>query len=329
MRTLSLIFLSIILNTTAFSQVIKGTIFEKDTNTPVCFATIYFNGTFVGTSSDQNGNFELDISKNKSMPLTISAIGYYSVSLTNFSEIGPLKIYLHPKNYVLKDAVISAKSLARKRKRNLRLFKEEFIGTTENAKKCEILNEEDISFNYYSDDDTIKAYALKPIRIENKALGYKITYYLDKFEYYKRAQATFFCGNIIFNEDLTNDETQMQYYKKRRQIAYFGSRMHFIRALWSDHLNSSGYKVKDPTYKRLKERDIVFEDDWNNKFLTYHTNLYVEFYNRKSIIEFIDDSVYFEKTGFFNPGINWKGEMGKQRVADWLPYEYKWRSNKD
>ena len=72
--------------------------------------------------------------------------------------------------------------------------------------KCKILNEEDITFNYDSDDDTVKAYALAPILIENKSLGYKITYYLDRFQYYKRTAATFFSGNMIFTEDLTDNE---------------------------------------------------------------------------------------------------------------------------
>ena len=105
MKKLSLLFLFVITNLTAFNQIIKGTILEKETNNTICFATIYFNGTFGGTSSDQNGNFELDISKYRSMPLTISAIGYYSVTITEFSRTKSLTVYLQPKIYELNEAI--------------------------------------------------------------------------------------------------------------------------------------------------------------------------------------------------------------------------------
>lgn len=84
------------------------------------------------------------------------------------------------------------------KKKELKNPKNEFIGTTANANDCIILNEQDITFNYDSDKDTLRAYALKPLLIENKALGYKITYYLDIFEYYKGKETTFFVG-ILFS----------------------------------------------------------------------------------------------------------------------------------
>ena len=104
MRILFLLFLFINLYIAAFCQVIKGTIYEEKTNDIICFATVYFNGTFVGTLSDQNGNFELNISnENRSMPLTVSCIGYHSVTITEFSVTIPLIVYMQPQLYELKD----------------------------------------------------------------------------------------------------------------------------------------------------------------------------------------------------------------------------------
>ena len=322
MKKLILAFLFINFNIVTFSQVIKGTVFEDETNNPVCYATVYFNGTFVGTISDQNGNFKLNTFRNKSMPVTVSAVGYYSVTLNDFSETDQLIVYLQPKIYKIKDVIISAKSLERQRRRNLRLFKKEFIGTTPNAQECEILNESDITFNYDTDNDTLKAHALNPILIENKALGYKITYYLDKFEFYKRNEATFFSGNFIFTEDMTTAEAQMELYKKSREFAYLGSRMHFLRELWSDNLRSSGFIIKSPSYEQLKFNDIVYQDENHNKFICYTSNILIEYKERKSTIEFMKDYVYFDESGFFNPGIKWSGDFGQQRISEWLPYEY-------
>lgn len=305
----------------AYNQVIKGTILDEKDKKTICFATAYFNGTFVGAIADLNGNFELDISKNKTMPLTISAIGYYSVTLTNLTYEEPLVIYLKPKVYQLNETVINAKSLERKRKRYLKLLKDEFLGTTDNAMYCRILNEQDITFNYDTDKDTVKAFALNPILIENKALGYQVTYYLDKFEYYKKTQATYFTGNIKFKEDSIAPQEQSKIIERREQT-YFGSRMHFFRALWFERLQSNGFTVTTLNYQKLNEKDIVIENE-GRKYLKYNQSLYIYFDGNTSQINFLIDRVYFDDVGFFYAsGINWKGSMGEQRIADWLPYEY-------
>jgi len=320
MKKITLFLLFLTLCTTAFNQVIKGTIFDQKTDSVICFASVYFNGTFVGTTSDLNGNFKLNILNNISMPLTISAIGYYSITLDDFSTSKPLIIYLKPKIYDLGGAVISSKSLERKRRRNLILFNEEFLGTTANAQECAILNEKDITFNYESDEDTIKAFALKPILIENRALGYKITYYLDKFEFYKRKQAAFFCGNMIFKEDATTEESQQ--FAEAREKAYLGSRMHFFRALWANDLQANGFAITNSNYQTFRYKEIVIQH-YNYKYLSSTENLYVDYNKGFSYIQFLNKNVYFDKTGYFDPsGINWKGRMAAQRIADWLPYEY-------
>src|SRR5512136_132156 len=57
-------------------QVIKGAVLDIETRKPVSFAYLYFSGTFTGTQSDKDGYFELDVSKNATQQLIISAVGY-------------------------------------------------------------------------------------------------------------------------------------------------------------------------------------------------------------------------------------------------------------
>jgi hypothetical protein len=313
-----------------YSQIIRGTILDKSDDSKISFASIYLNGTFDGTLSDLNGNFELDISKNASKPLTISSIGYISVTLTVFSTDKPLIIYMTPKVYEVKEVVVSSKSLARRRLANLNLFKNVFLGTTANARHCEIINENNITFNYDSDRDTLKAFASKPIIIYNRSLGYKITYYLDRFEYYKKDRSLFFAGNLIFNEDLAIDDAHEKLYERRRKEAYLGSRIHFFRALWADDLESSGFIVKNSADKYLKYKDIVEDshpDSLNKhtKFLKYNEKLSILYNTRLSNIIFLKEKVYFDKDGYFDQTgmcISWEGEMMDQRVGDMLPYTY-------
>lgn len=316
-------------NIVAYSQIIKGIVLERKTNNPV-LATIYFSGTFVGTLSDLNGNFELDITKNNSMPLTISSVGYYSLTLTDYLKVKPLTIYLTPKVHELKEVVISSESLGRKRKAYLNKFKDVFLGTSDNARKCEIINESDITFNYDSSRDTLKAFASKPILINNKALGYKISYYLDKFEYYKELNSFSLIGNIVFNEDLTNRNPDKQVYENRRKDAYFGSRMHFFRALWANDLITAGFIVKNSTDKYLSYKDIVVEENCNlpdslkkcRKYLKYRENLQIIYSSSLSNVTLINPKVRFDKNGNFDLGLEWGGEMLTKRFGDMLPSEY-------
>ena len=210
------------------AQIIRGTVLDKSDNIKINFASIYINGTSVGTNSDQNGYFELDITKYGSLPLTISALGYYSVTLTDFSREKPIEVYLTPKTFELNEVVVAAKSTAKERKANLKLFRDQFLGSTYNGQKCVIMNEDDITFNNGSSGDTLKAFASKPILIVNNALGYKITYYLDKFEYYRKSKSFLYKGSAIFNEDLAAEITQKKFFEKRRKNAYLGSRSHFF-----------------------------------------------------------------------------------------------------
>jgi hypothetical protein len=50
MKKFTLLVLFIHLSVTAFNQVIRGTVFEDQTNNPICFATVNINGTFTGTT---------------------------------------------------------------------------------------------------------------------------------------------------------------------------------------------------------------------------------------------------------------------------------------
>lgn len=329
-KSILLIYILINFCLTAYNQVIKGTIYDQFTKIPIDYALVYINGTFVGTNTNKNGNFELDISKNNVMPLTVSALGYYSTNLTGYSRDTALLVFLTPKVFELNEVVISDKANSKHRKANLKLFKDAFLGTTPNARNCKITNENDIKLMYNSTNDTLEAFSSKPIQIDNKALGYKISYYLDKFEYSRESNSFFFRGNIIFIEDLRTSDTQKRRFERRRKSAYLGSRMHFFRALWYNNLDSEGFKVMNLPNNVLLPDEFVKQTDSletanSRKYLRYKYPLHIA-YKRivpKTIIFMNKEGVYFDNNGYFDPiAISWEGEMGRKRVADWLPYEY-------
>jgi hypothetical protein len=181
----------ILLSTFLSGQVITGAVLNQETREPIDYASVFFNGTFVGTTTDEEGRFELDISNYRSRPLSIRAVGYFTETIPRLFPGKTFQILLKPRFYNIEEVSVTTRSLVRKRRACMRIFKKEFIGLTSNAHKCYILNEEDITFNYHTDDDTLRAFASKPILLQNLSLGYDITYYLDRFEYIRS-------GNIVF-----------------------------------------------------------------------------------------------------------------------------------
>ena len=308
------------------SQTVRGTIRDNSDHSKINFASIYINGTSVGTNSDQNGYFEIDIIKYGSLPLTISALGYYSVTLSDFSLEKPIEVYLTPKTFELKEVVIVASSLTKEKKANLKLFRTEFLGTSYDANNCVIENVNDIVFNNGSSHDTLKAFASKPIIINNNGLGYKITYYLDKFEYYRKSKSFLYKGSAIFNEDLTSETAQKKFFEKRRKYAYLGSRSHFFASLWANKLKSNGFVIRNSADQILNYKDIVIERSGFKKYLSYKGSLSICYLSSSptSSIELINNPVFFDSSGYFDgSGVRVIGQMAKQRLGDLLPYDYR------
>ena len=129
MRKYLLAFLFLFFLMPAYGQFVKGTIFDARTNEVIPYANIYYDQSFTGTMSDHKGNFKIKISKDRTIPLVVSAVGYYSATFSEYSNKEHVYVHLEPKVYEIRDVVVSTSSLVRKRKRYLRLFRQEFIGT--------------------------------------------------------------------------------------------------------------------------------------------------------------------------------------------------------
>jgi len=290
------------------------------------FAAVYFSGTSTGTYTTQKGYFELDISQHKSMPLTISALGYYSVTLDDLSDNKFYIIYLTPKEYELSEVVITAKNNSLRRRISLNTFKREFLGTTSNARSCYLENENDVMLILKSQGDTLKAYSLNPLIIHNKALGYKLIYYLDKFEYSNSKGYFRIIGSCIFISDTTNFINLQKQFDRRRLTTFLGSRMHFFRSLWENNLDQDGFVVTDFSGNKITYDKIVTQTDSLSKYISFPGKQLLIYYTglQHGIINMIKDSVDFDEDGFFDPiGILWDGKMAEKRIGDLLPFEYK------
>lgn len=314
-------------------QIVVGTVYDGETRAPIPYATVYISGSFVATYSDKDGQFNLDISSHTLMPLNISALGYYSFTLEEVPLRKKLIIYLQPRIFELNEVLITARSKENQRDKNMKLFRSVFIGESHNSNMCDILNEDDLRFQFSSDGDTMLVFSYKPVIINNRALGYTVNYFIDDFKYCMPENLFYIEGHILFNEDLSNNESQKKMFEKRRIRAYMGSRMHFIRALYENSLEEEGFKITDSlviqTYEEIMGLKDTTEYEDPPKYIIARKDLpekfEVNFYPKgmRSTITMKKRVASFNKNGFFDgSALFWEGDLAKQRIGDWLPYEY-------
>lgn len=324
MKKLLLLVLLFTIPIYTFSQLVRGRVLDHETKKPVDFASVFVNGTFLGTATNEKGEFELDVSSQPKRVIQISAVGYRSTSLNAAIEGKYYELRLKKAMYEIQEVAIESESLVKDRKRCMRIFKDEFLGRSRNAKDCRIMNEEVITFNYHTNHDTLKAIAREPLVILNSALGYQVTYYLDKFEFDKVHKTTSFLGNIIFNMDLAAEGQSRKEFAAKRKKTYYGSCNHFFNALWLNNHTREGFRLQEVEgIVPLEYSDFVHIDVQGNKYFTYPRNLEIAYDYHLTTVSFRTPLVYFASDGFFEPeAIVWYGYMSMARIADWLPYEY-------
>lgn len=338
------LFLFLFSSVSIFSQnILKGKISDKD-NIPLEGVNIYFDGTTFSTVTDVHGNYVLNYDSNVINVLVISAIGYKTEYFAHVNLSRPLNVNMVTPKNELKEVVVNANELFT-RSQKIKLFREYFLGKTNNAKLTVISNEDDIRFKYDKKKLVFTAFSDKPLIIINPSLGYRINFELIVFEidfnklsiYSKDAKRYFFKGVSRF-EEIENSSEILE----RREKAYQGSQIQFFRNFANNDWDSAkfllynGEGVIDPDsrFKITKKDDFVNvevlrrpkaeisnEDLKDNIVAAYN----IEFNRREeSKITFQTNSfdIYKYGTNSNIEGVLFSGKISEKRVGDMLPLNY-------
>ncbi|MCR5394462.1 MAG: SusC/RagA family TonB-linked outer membrane protein [Bacteroidales bacterium] len=101
-----------IVNVCAQSRTVVGQVFSNEDNEPVIGASVMIPGTDVGTITDIDGNFSLNVAED-AKTLTFSYVGMTTVTLPIKNN---MHVVLEVNNMVLEDVVVTAQGLTRKEK---------------------------------------------------------------------------------------------------------------------------------------------------------------------------------------------------------------------
>lgn len=123
------------------------------------------------------------------------------------------------------------------------------IAPTFFRESCEIQNPEVISFEQ-DGSGKLTAKAIKPLVIQNNALGYKITYSLNQFE--SDGKEDKITGDKYFEKLTPKDDKQKVLWEKNQLKIYQESLKYFLLSLSQNKLEQNGFAV----FKMLKIQDI-------------------------------------------------------------------------
>jgi len=241
-RALLLSCIILFLSTEGYSQntfSITGVV--KDQKETLPGAGVYVSGYKIATATDADGKFRLPNLKPGSYDILVQMIGYlpFSKNIIISDKSVQVEFVLKENAVMLNEVVIRADP---NRQKYINQFKQYFIGTSPNAKACKIINPQVLRVDYDITTSTLTVKTDEFLIVENKALGYRIKYMLDYFEYNKRTNIIYYAGKPFF-EELKASNAKNKKYIDLREIAYYGSAQHFFKSLYKGTSQAEGFII--------------------------------------------------------------------------------------
>jgi hypothetical protein len=239
----------------AQSGIITGKVTAIDTKSPLAKASVFLSNATFGTVTADDGTFTLNGVKPGQYELVVSILGYenFSQSVLVGAKPQQLVIEMMPRPIQMKEVIITTNA---NWKKNYASFVKDFIGTSANSKLCKVINPHAVNLIYHKKTQTLEASTDEFLVVENKALGYRVRFLVNHFESSSLTHEIRYSGQVLF-EELKAGKAQLQKWKLKRQDAYYGSSMHFLRSLLHQDLQQQGFVIyhlqRKPNPKRLPE----------------------------------------------------------------------------
>jgi len=326
-----------------FSQNIKGKITDSNLQ-PIAGASVYLDGTTIGTISDSEGLFEITSNNKYNTLLIVKFLGYQDIYVSNPYEKEFYTFVLVPKINEIETVVIVKDGFTRKQK--LQLFREQFLGLTKYGKACKILNEDAIDFNYDLETFIFTASCSEPVKVDNPLLGYVIDFDLQDF-YVKfnfktiksvNAIQSLFLGTVKYTETKIDEKII-----KNRNDVYFGSAVDFFKGIINNSWSEKKfilYEGKFPVlandyFKVLKKNDLYEVTVTSTNKVSFsiggikRNNFYADFnllYSKKRQSRVIFKTEIFFVDAFGNNShkdqIIFGADIGRQKAGNTLPLDF-------
>ncbi|SFA60572.1 CarboxypepD_reg-like domain-containing protein [Pedobacter suwonensis] len=221
------------------NYVLSGTVKDKRGEV-LPGAGVYVSGYKMATVTDNNGNYILPL-KPGNYDILVQLIGYKTVNKNIIIANKAIKLDL-----VLEESITQLSEVTIKpdpnRAHYIAMFKDFFIGTTPNAQQCKMINPNVLLVDYNRDEAKLTVKTNQFLIIENQALGYRIKYLINNFEYSSRTKIIYYEG-FPYYEDLKGSARKKKIWAKKRLTAYLGSPQHFFTSLYNGRATEEGFII--------------------------------------------------------------------------------------
>lgn len=260
MKQLAFLLTALVINCLVYSQektfAILGKVVDSSSRAPLSGASVFAQNTTQGTISNSEGKFFIRL-PNGGYDLVVSYTGYEKkvLRISHTQDLSDTMVVelVQQDRAMTEVAVVASNEVADGWQRFGKFFSDHFIGTTPNSASTIIQNPEVLKF-YYTKNNKRHRLTVKTkedLVVLNHALGYRIRYQLDSFNYDYNTNISQYTGYPLFEElDTTADVKTM--WLKNRARTYLGSRMHFMHSFYDSVLTEEGFIVEKLDDRNLK-----------------------------------------------------------------------------
>jgi hypothetical protein len=247
---------------------LTGTVRDEQTGEPLPFAHVYINNTSIGTTTDEKGAYMLANLPVGNLDVAVSYLGYAPIRETlRFEKPGRKTVLFQMRQGVELESMVVQSKRSRRWQRRLKIVTRELLGTGSFADSCKILNPEVLQI-YVDKKGHLLAQSTRPLKIENRALGYLIYHDLSEFDFFN--ERMYYGGNTRFEPLKPANEEERTRWQTNQKQAYRGSLKQLLTSLVSDSLLENGFRVFQQVPDSLRSVRIRTLDDLN----TLNNNVY-------------------------------------------------------
>ncbi len=218
---------------------LEGTVTDAESGKPLPGAHVFIASSMMGTTTGVDGQYVLAGVPVGALRLYVSMIGYEPEArdiLLRTNATRTFDFNLKPAVVEIGEIVVEAKRDS-KWKQRLEKFTRLFVGETPNAAETVITNPEVLDFESFGGE--FRALAAEPLIIENRALGYRVRYFLKEFV--AEPTRTRYDGEPLYEELTPASEEEALEWQSKRKAAFVGSFRHFLLALLAKKVEEQGF----------------------------------------------------------------------------------------
>ena len=341
---------------TTSTATLTGTVTDSTSRAPLPGVHVFIAGSTIGTTTGDEGRYQLTGVPPGNQRLYVSMLGYASATVDTLLRADrsyTIDVALQPTVLESEGVTVEAERDDEWAER-LQKFKRLFLGRSTFADHCILTNPEVLRF----EDGWFKPFraeASEPLVVNNYALGYRITYFLEEFTH--SGATTRWDGEPLFDPLVPKDSAEAAKWRDNRQRAYTGSMRHFLRALLNNRVREEGFMLSRPPpmsdfrpsssrsrFTVSADRVLEREEDTSAVYLDFSGRLEIVYRDEQEEREFLhwqgrhrsipgpqtsfiklnDPSVTLDATGeIVEPyGATVFGYFAFERLADQVPQDY-------